>query len=194
MTSLSLLLLLLADLVDEWMGWFPVGLLPDVRGHFAVGYGKASLVLTAHLVGGYVGSMFGGVLADIWDRRRLLLGGAALYALGLGLAGMATSFGAVLVACACIGLSSGPLVHTAQVILVDRARARGERLERMLGRFNALGSVGDLLGPASLTLGLGVGLGWRWLLRRGRGRHRGLRPGARRHGPPALAHARPRPG
>ena len=145
------------------MGWLPTGLLPEVRSGFDLDYERASLILTAHLMGGYFGSAVGGVLADVSDRRRLLVAGTAVYALGLGLASCASSLPAMLLACALIGLASGPVVHTAQLILADRARASGERLERFLGRFNALGSVGDLIGPASLVAGLGFGLGWRSL-------------------------------
>ncbi len=156
-------LLLLADFVDEWVGWLPAGLLPEVRNGFAFGYGEASLILTAHLVGGYAGSAVGGLLADFWNRQRLLATGAAVYATGLGVAGLAPNFAVILVACVLIGLASGPVVHTARLMLIDRANALGERLERPLGRFNALSSVGDLAGPCSLALGLGIGFGWRSL-------------------------------
>jgi predicted MFS family arabinose efflux permease len=153
--------LLLADFFDECLGWLVAGLLPELRGHFKLDYLRAGWVLTAHLAGGYLGGALGGVLADLYDRRRLLLSGAALYACGLALAGAATSFGILLLGCVCIGLASGPVAHTAQLILVDRARDGQERLEKVLGRFNALGSVGALLGPVSLAAALGVGLGWR---------------------------------
>ncbi len=155
--------LLAADFFDEWLGWLVTGLLPDVRAHFRLDYAQAGWVLTAHLAGGYVGAIVGGVLADVWNRRRLLLGGAALFASGLALVGVAPSFAVTLVGCACIGLASGPVVHTAQVILVERARQDGQRLERFLARFNALGSVGDVLGPTFLAVGLSAGLGWRAL-------------------------------
>jgi predicted MFS family arabinose efflux permease len=155
-------ILLFADLMDEWLGWLVAGLLPDVRSHFEIDYAKAGWVLAAHLSGGYAGSALGGVLADLYSRRRQLLFGAVLYAFGLALAGAATSFGILLFGCLCIGLASGPVVHTAQLILIDRARGAEERLEKTLGHFNAFGSVGDPLGPTSLAMSLSVGLGWRF--------------------------------
>jgi MFS family permease len=155
--------LLFADLFDEWLGWLVAGLLPEVRAHFGLDYSRAGWALTAHVLGGYLGSAVGGVLADVWDRRRLLLSGAALFALGLAIVGAAPSFAVVLAGCFSLGLASGPVVHTAQLILVDRARGTDERLERFLGRFNALGTVGDLLGPIGLAIGLTAGLGWRGL-------------------------------
>ncbi len=153
--------LLLADFVDEWLGWLVAGLLPDVRSHFKLDYVKAGWVLTAHTGGGYVGGTLGGVLADLYSRRSILLAGATLYACGLGLACTAPSLPALLLGCACIGLASGPVAHTAQLILVDQAHGSNERLEKTLGRFNALGSIGDVLGPLSLAAALGAGLGWR---------------------------------
>jgi MFS transporter, FSR family, fosmidomycin resistance protein len=159
--------LLLADLVDEWLGWLPAGLLGDVRGEFHLDYARASGILVAHFVGGYVGGVLGGVLADVSDRRRLLLGGVALYTAGLGLASSAENALVLVLGCLCIGLASGPVVHTAQLILVDRAREERERLERSLGRFNALGSIGDILGPGSLALLMGAGVGWRALFAAG---------------------------
>ncbi|MBN2370335.1 MAG: MFS transporter [Vicinamibacteria bacterium] len=153
--------LLFADFMDEWLGWLVAGLLPDVRGHFHLDYAKAGWVLMAHHTGGYIGSALSGVAADLYNRRRLLLLGTALYAFGLTLAGAATSYGVLLAACVCIGLASGPVAHTARLILIDRARKAEERLEKTLGCYNALGSVGDLLGPLSLAMSLSAGLGWR---------------------------------
>ena len=55
-----MVILLLADFFDEWLGWCVAGLLPEVRGHFRLDYAKAGWVLTAHLFGGYVGGAVGG--------------------------------------------------------------------------------------------------------------------------------------
>jgi MFS family permease len=101
------------------------------------------------------------LLSDVRSRRVLLSCGAAAVALAVVAAGLAQGFPALLVAFALYGLGSGPLAHTADVVVVE---AFPDDVERAYARATALDTVGALLAPASVATALAVGVSWRAVL------------------------------
>ena len=101
------------------------------------------------------------LLSDVRSRRVLLSFGATAVALSLLAAGLAQGFGGLLVAFAIYGLGSGPLAHTADVVLVE---AFPDDVERAYARATAIDTVGALLAPASVGAAVALGVSWRVVL------------------------------
>jgi MFS transporter, FSR family, fosmidomycin resistance protein len=102
-----------------------------------------------------------GAAIDLIRRRPLLVWGALGWGAALLLAAGAPSFGWLLAAFALIGLASGPLAHTADVVLVE---AHPEAVERIAGRSTVLDTGGALLAPVSVAIAAWAGVDERILL------------------------------
>jgi MFS family permease len=76
-------------------------------------------------------------------------------------AGLAQGFAGLLVAFAIYGLGSGPLAHTADVVLVE---AFPDDVERAYARATAIDTVGALLAPAAVAAAVALGVSWRVVL------------------------------
>jgi MFS family permease len=87
--------------------------------------------------------------------------GAAGIGLGTMVMGLAPTMALLLLGFAIYGLASGPLAHTADVVLVESYPGVPGRIYT---RATALDTVGALLGPLSVTVTIWLGLEWRWLL------------------------------
>ena len=149
--------LVLIRFADEWFSFFPAGALEPIRADFNLSYAEAGLILAALPAGGLLGHGFT-VAADFVDRR--LLGSAGALVFGLAMLGFAfgQSFAALLVASFVWGAASDAFIHGCEVALVDLYR---DELAAALGRVNAYGAVGDLLGPLTLAAATAVGVSWR---------------------------------
>ncbi len=150
---------------DEWFTFFPAGTLEPVRADLSLSYAEAGWLLVALSAGGLIGNGFS-VAADYVDRRLLASLGALVFGLSLGAYSLGGSFGVLLVASFVWGAASDAFIHGSEVALVDlHTRApRGthrDDLGTILGRVNALGAVGDLLGPLTFVAASAAGLGWR---------------------------------
>ncbi|MGH2355142.1 MAG: MFS transporter [Chloroflexota bacterium] len=152
--------LLFVRLADEWFGFFPAGALEPIRADLRLSYGEAGLVLAALPAGGLVGNGFA-VAADFVDRRWLAGAGAAVYGLCLAAFALSDSLPVLLAAAFIWGAASDAFVHGCEVALVDLARTSGGDLAPALGRVNAYGAVGDLLGPLTLAGAAALGVSWR---------------------------------
>jgi predicted MFS family arabinose efflux permease len=144
-------------LADEWFSFFPAGALEAIRADLGLNYAEAGMMLTALGAGGLVGNGIT-VAADFVSRRVLASLGALAYALCLTAFALGTSFPVLLLAALVWGAASDAFVHGLEVALVDLA---GDDLPATLGRVNALGAVGDLLGPLTLATAAAIGLSWR---------------------------------
>lgn len=151
------LALLFVRFADEWFTFFPAGALSDIRAELSLSYTQAGVLLAALPAGGILGNLFT-VAADFWSRRLLAALGAAAYGVCLAAFAAGETFWLLLAASFLWGTASDAFVHGCEVALVDLAR---ERLAPALARVNALGAVGDVLGPATLAAVAAVGLGWR---------------------------------
>jgi MFS family permease len=121
-----------------------------------VGWLLQALFSTAALV-----EPVAGVAIDVLRRRPLLVWGATGWGAALLLAAGATSFGWLLAAFALVGVASGPLAHTADVVLVE---AHPTAVERVTSRTTVLDTIGALLAPAAVAVAGWSGIDDRVLL------------------------------
>lgn len=98
---------------------------------------------------------------DHSPRRRLIAGGAAFVTASVAVIASAPSYAVLLLGFAVYGIGSGPLCHTADVVVVE---SFPDVSERAYSRATILDTVGALLGPALVSATLFLGLSWRWAL------------------------------
>ena len=147
--------------MDELLGGLPTVLMPTIRAQLGLSYAQVSLLgLALNYVSAFVEPV-NGILIDIWKRPWLMAWGAA----GIGAAtiviGVAPTLAILLLGFAIYGLASGPLAHTADVVLVE---SYPKAPNRIYTRATALDTVGALLGPLLVTATIWLGLEWRWLM------------------------------
>ncbi|HEX2037560.1 MAG TPA: MFS transporter [Chloroflexota bacterium] len=153
--------LLLVRLADEWFSFLPAGAFEALRADLRLSYAEAGLVLAALPAGGLAGNGLTAA-ADFVDRRRLASVGALVYGLCLLTFAVSDSFLLLLAAGFLWGAAGDAFVHGCEVALVELYRDDPQRgLAAALGRANAYGAVGDLLGPLTLTGAALLGLSWR---------------------------------
>lgn len=100
-------------------------------------------------------------LIDVASRRRLMAFGATAIAASMLVCGTSLSYGALLAGAAIFGMGSGPLAHTADVVVVQSfPRAP----ERAFTRATFLDTTGAMLGPALVAGAAALGLSWRVVL------------------------------
>ena len=154
---LSLLLaLLLVGFADEWLTFFPAGLLSPIQADLGLSYTEAGLLLLSLSAGGIAG-LGVQIAADFVSRRLMTSAGALLYGLCLLAFALTDSFLMLVTAGLLWGLASDALTTGCDVTLVD---LYGDDLAPVLGRVNALSSVGDLLAPLTLAAASALGLHW----------------------------------
>ncbi|MDE3075057.1 MAG: MFS transporter [Chloroflexota bacterium] len=153
----TLAALLLVRLADEWFSFFPAGLLEPIRHDTGLSYAQLGLILAAPNAGGLLGNAVI-VAADYVDRRWISVAGAFAYALALAGFGVSRSLPLFLAWGILWGVASDAFVHGCELTLVDLYRAE---LPIILGRVNAYGSVGDLLGPLAIGVALSLTVTWR---------------------------------
>jgi MFS family permease len=98
------------------------------------------------------------LLIDVRSRRALMVFGAACAGAALVLIGAAPAYGVLVAGFALYGLGSGPLAHTADVVLVESFPAD---TERAFARSTFLDTVGALLAPLLVAAVELSGTSWR---------------------------------
>jgi MFS family permease len=98
---------------------------------------------------------------DHSSRRRLLAGGAAVLVLSTLAMAAAPGFAVLLLGFALYGVGSGPLAHTADVVVLE---SFPQDPERAYSRATVLDTCGALLGPAAVAVALFAGASWRLVL------------------------------
>ena len=149
--------LLLVNLADEWFSFLPAGAMESIRADFGLTYAQAGVLLALLPAGGLLG-IFLMAAADFVSRRLLGAAGALVYALCLLTFATGRSFAVLAIASLLWGAASDAFVHATQLALAELA---GDELDATLARTNVLGSVGDLLGPVTLSVASATGVGWR---------------------------------
>ncbi len=146
---------------DElFSGLFDV-LMPSMRASLGFTYTQIGVL---HLVLSYVAAVvepIHGLLIDVWQRHRLLAWGAAGTGISVVVMGIAPNYFVLLAGFAIYGLASGPLAHTADVVLVE---AHPEAPGRIYARATLLDTIGALSGPVLVTAGIWAGIDWRWII------------------------------
>jgi EmrB/QacA subfamily drug resistance transporter len=136
--------------------------LPSVRRELGFGGGDAQWILTGYALsfGGLL--LFMGRAGDLYGRRRLFVGGLALFAAASFLGGLAWAPWVLVLARLLQGVGGAALVP-ASLALVSVTFAEGEERNRAMGIYGAMAGVGFVFG---MVLGGVVTefLGWRWVL------------------------------
>ena len=152
---------LLGRFTDELFSGLPLVLMPSIRTRVGFSYTQIGVLwLTLSYVAAVV-EPISGLLIDVWRRHRLLAWGAAGSGIALVVIGVAPSYLLLLIGFALYGAASGPLAHTADVVLVE---AHPDAPARIYARSTLLDTFGALLGPLTVTVGIWAGLDWRWIL------------------------------
>lgn len=106
----------------------------------------------------FVVEPFASLLIDVRSRRILLVWGSTAIAAALLVMSTATGYAALLIGFALYGVGSGPLAHTADVVLVEGA---ADEAERTFTRATVLDTLGALLAPAMIAAASVADLSWR---------------------------------
>jgi MFS family permease len=144
-------------LVDESSQFILPGTAAAVLADLGLSYTELSSALVLVAVGAVAGAPLT-VAADRCGRRVVCVCGAALCAISLAMAGVATSFAGLAVSCFLGGVASTAMVDVAELALADVA---GDDLERHLTTQNVLASIGDVVGPAIVIGTITLGGSWR---------------------------------
>ena len=100
-------------------------------------------------------------MIDLSSRRRLMAVGSTALAISMLAMGSAPSYLWLLVGFGVYGVGSGPLAHTADVVVVEAFPAAPERA---FARATFLDTVGALAGPALVAAAGALGVSWRLVL------------------------------
>ncbi|NDJ77938.1 MAG: MFS transporter [Chloroflexi bacterium] len=150
--------LLIIEFLDELVFGAAEAAWPLIRDDLGLSYTQIGLLLTVPTLFSALVEPGLGILADVWRRRVLILGGGVIFALGLLLIASSQSFGLLLLAFVILFPASGAFVSLSQGALMDHAP---ERREHNMARWTFAGSVGVVAGPLVLAGAVWVGLDWR---------------------------------
>lgn len=151
--------LLLIELLDEFVFGAREAALPLIRDELDLSYQQIGLLLTVPIVIASVIEPLMFMLADVWKRKWLVLGGALLYGTELLVLAVTHDFIILLAAMIILFPASGALVGLAQAALMD---SDPDRHEQQMARWTLAGSLGVVGGPLALGAAL-TWAGWREL-------------------------------
>jgi FSR family fosmidomycin resistance protein-like MFS transporter len=154
--------LLIVEFLDEIVDGTLRAAWPFIRHDLNLSYAEIGLLISLPgILANFLIEPVVGILADIWRRRALILGGGIVFAAALMLAAFSGGFAPLFVAFALLFPASGAFVNISQVVLMD---LKPERREQFMARWTFAGSVGNVAGPLALGLFIAAGLGgWRGL-------------------------------
>ena len=136
--------------------------LPSIGRSLHASTGSLSWVISAYILafGGLL--LLGGRLADLFGRRRLFIGGLAIFGFASVAGGLSTSIEALIGFRALQGVGAAALAPAARA-LVTTLFSEGPERSKALGIWAAVAGSGTVVG---LILGgvLTSGLGWEWVL------------------------------
>ena len=132
-------------------------LLPELGRTFRLGPAIEGRIFPASFGGYILGVVSCGVLSDRLGRKRVLLGTVLVYAVALGLAGFAHSFGMVLTAFALIGAGGGAMETVASALAAD---LYPEKRAAILNALQIAFSTGAILSPLLAQKLLVLGADW----------------------------------
>ncbi len=133
-------------------------LFPLLREEMGVAYVALGLIMSVFYASSGIGQTISGFLVDRLGAQRILLGGMALLAGSIGLAGFATSFWMLVTIALLAGLGNS-VFHPADFSIVN-ASVTPRRLGRAYSVHGICGALGYAAGPAVIVSLAGV-LGWR---------------------------------
>jgi EmrB/QacA subfamily drug resistance transporter len=135
--------------------------LPSIQEDLGVGQSTLQWVVIAYglLLGGFL--LFGGRLADLIGRRRILVTGLGIFSTASLVAGIAESSGVLIAARGLQGFGAA-LVAPAALSILAVTFSEGQERNRALGIFGAVGGTSASIGVIASGL-LTDGPGWRWV-------------------------------
>jgi EmrB/QacA subfamily drug resistance transporter len=135
--------------------------LPSIQRDLGVSQSTLQWVVIAYglMLGGFL--LFGGRMADLLGRRRILLTGLTLFASASFLAGIAQSSGLLIAARGLQGFGAA-LIAPAALSILAVTFSEGHERNRALGIFGAVGGTSASVGVIASGL-LTDGPGWRWV-------------------------------
>jgi FSR family fosmidomycin resistance protein-like MFS transporter len=154
------LVLLGIEFLDEFVFGAQEAAWPLLRTDLGLSYSQVGLLLGLPSLVSSLVEPFLGILADVWKRWILVLGGGVVFALSLLLTAVSTSFVPLLISFALFYPASGAFVSLSQATLMDADPARHEQ---NMARWTFAGSLGVVAGPLALAGSLALGGGWREL-------------------------------
>lgn len=132
-------------------------LLPELGRTFRLGPAIEGRIFPASFGGYILGVVSCGILSDRLGRKRVLLGTVLVYAVALGLAGFAHSFGMALTAFALIGAGGGAMETVASALAAD---LYPEKRAAILNALQIAFSTGAILSPLLAQKLLVLGADW----------------------------------
>jgi FSR family fosmidomycin resistance protein-like MFS transporter len=153
-----IVVLLLIELLDEFVFGSREAAWPLIRDDLGLSYVQVGVLLSIPPMLGNLFEPMIGVLGDVWRRKALILGGAAVFALALVLTAASQTFALILVAFILVNPASGAFVSLSQATLMDTDPARHQQ---NMARWTFSGSVGVVLGALALGAAASTGVGWR---------------------------------
>ncbi|MFC7404362.1 MDR family MFS transporter [Georgenia alba] len=153
--------LLLAMFVSTLSMMIVGNALPVIVGEIGGTQQQYTWIVTASILASTVATPIVGKLADLFDKKRLLLGSIAVFAVGSLLAGMSVSAGMLIAVRVLQGLGMGAIMVLVQITIASiiPPRQRG-RYNGYLGSVMATSTVaGPLVGGIIVDV---EWLGWRW--------------------------------
>lgn len=157
--SLTLTLLLI-EFLDELVFGARETAWPLIRDDLGLSYVQVGLLLSLPHFIGHFAELVLGVLADVWNRRVIVLGGGVAFAAALLMTASSNSFTLLLVSFILISPASGAFVGLSQATLMDSDAARHEG---NMARWTFFGSLGLVAGPLALGVAVALGASWRGL-------------------------------
>ncbi len=135
-------------------------LLPAIGATFQTEPAAQGQLFPANFAGMIASVLICGALSDRFGRKNVLLGGAALFGVGLFLFGVAPGFGLALLAAPLVGAGSGGMVIVGNALVSD---IFPERRAVLLNLTQIMFGAGAAVGPSLAKFLLGMGTGWRFL-------------------------------
>ena len=156
--SVLILVLLFVAFLDHFFSGVREAAWPLIRDDLGLSYVQVGVLLSVPpLLGNLVEPLIG-VLGDVWRRKALILGGAAIFALALGLMAASQTFVLILVAFVVYGPASGAFVGLSQATLMDTDPARHQQ---NMARVAFAESLGIVVGTLVLGAAVSAAIGWR---------------------------------
>lgn len=152
------LTLLWIEFLDELVFGAREAAWPLIRSDLGLTYLQVGVLLGLPALVASIIEVFIDILADVWQRRVLILGGGVFFIVELVMVARAQSFGALLLAFLIFYPASGAFVSLSQAALMD---AEPERREQNMARWTFAGSLGVVAGPLLLGGMVTFGAGWR---------------------------------
>jgi FSR family fosmidomycin resistance protein-like MFS transporter len=152
--------LLLVEFLDEILFGVREAAWPLIRDDLRLSYTEIGVILSVPaILANFIEPVLA-ILADVWRRRAIILGGGVAFTLSALAVGFSDSFLFLLVVCVVFNPASGAFVGLSQAALMD---AEPERREQNMARWTLAGSLGNAVGPLMLGAAVAYGVGWRAL-------------------------------